>query len=1041
MKKFFRKIESYMLKLKIRFHKKSKRLGRVKRTDMGRLLSGEFFKFVKGGTFKVSVVVLILSMILTVSIYSADGSVLDLVKNFLGGETETDVFAMLDGINEDLLSIAGEFGVDIPTETLGLMDEYFGDDKKVEYLSTSPAEYYKNINPARLFEDELRSEEHFGFSEEMVEFILENRNFLKLILTTDTLMKAVQDFAAGNSSPLVNDIVKLIDDNSYIIEIAAAAINLLDILQDTPVVTNINDAFERLKNPAVKEEYKLEDFYAEFFGAVFFYEGSVAEDSDARGFISECYKTTRLYTVHNVSAFDFLLTAAPSPFDSLVFFRDIYRSGIIGALLKPDKDLTFINFLLEFAVFAAVPYELKEGEIPEGYDEMSGEEKADVLKNAKFEAAKSRIFEFTGENYSAFNTYIKTLPLFDAKTLGKIVSEDYLRTEILAKAPDIIDVYVRMFEVLMNDSTDNYKALTDFALYFAVLGDMHDMLYGAYYDNMVGLRNNVVRIKSLLDYLYNGGEYGKSSLDFIKNEVVAMGYMFDELLDLLADDSLSPEEQLLELDEKLTDFTFAYQNLAWFVWAGSGRITLGIYSGENPNWIPEHYDDFERQYGSFIRSMASVQGVVMNPSKSTAVKLENVRRLITNMRDNPNGFFSDVKKSGTVEESMTKFFDAFQEINTVVIDGEFFEENYAFIYEKIKEAFTAYFTVFKDKEFIEADGIEWLFSGEDAELMESLYARSDEFSYAEFRDMSRAFSRVATMIIDYVPKVYMIEVMDGKKITDETLSNMYGMMSVSVGGITMGITKYSTKSDIQKDLFYFENMELFGKLASPEALDNGYGFMNFGANFAYLFVIVIIIIIASGSIAGEYETGSVKLLLIRPYRRWKFLTAKILYVAICLGVMILFMYLFMLAVGALGLPSWEGWQGLSGRDVLVIFDAERAVVTNPFWVITLEYVFLYIHCLMYAIIGVVISTIAKSRVASVAAAGGVFFASNILSALLSSYSWYRFIIFNNTNLTAYISSGPSLGDMTMGFSAGIYLGYLALLLGLSYYIFEKRDAV
>jgi ABC-type transport system involved in multi-copper enzyme maturation permease subunit len=1037
MKKFFRKIESYMLKLKIRFHRKSRRLGHVKRTDMWRLLSGEFFKFVKGGTFKVSVVVLIFSMILTVSLYSADGTVIDLMRDFLGGENETDVFAMLDGINEDILSVAGEFGVDIPTETMSLMDEFFGDDKKVEYLSTSPAEYYKALNPARFFEEDLKE----VFSEEMTEFILENRNFLKLILTTDTLMKAAQDFAAGNGSPLVNDILKLIEDNSYIIGVVASSVNLFNILQDTPAVTNINSAFEGLKDPSVKEEYRLEDFYAEFFGGLLVYEGE-ASLVNMSTVIKECFENTRLHTVHNVGISEFLTAAAPKPFDLIVFYRDVYESGIIGALFNPDKDFTFIDFLLNLIVLSVSPYELKDSEIPDGYEDMTEEEKDDVLKNAKFEFVKAYIFGFLGENYPTFNTYIKTLPLFDSKTLGKLVPEDYLRTEILTKAPYIVDVYGRMIETLIADSADNYKALTDFALYFAVLGDVHDMLYGAYYDNMVGLRSNVVRLKRLLDYFYNDGEYGKSSLDFIGEEVVNLGYMFDELLDLLADDSLSPSDRLEALDEKLLEFTVAYQDLAWFVWAGNGSVSLGLYTGESATRIPEYYDTFERQYSSFIRSMASVMGVVANPSKSTAVKLENINRLITGMHNNGNGFFFDIKKSDRpVEESLTRFFDAFSELKTAAIDEEFFEENYAFIYGEIKEAFTAYFTVFKDKEFILLDGINKLFSGEDAELMESLYARTNEFSYEEFRDASRDFSRLATIIIDYVPKVYMIEVLRNEKLNDEALSNMYGMMSVSVSGITVGITKYSTKSDIQKDLFYFENMDMYGKLASPGSLDNGYGFMNFGANFAYLFIIVIIIIIASGSIAGEYETGSIKLLLIRPYRRWKFLTAKILYVAICLAVMILFMYLFMLIVGANGMPGWEGWQGLSARDVLVIFDAQRAVVMDPFWVITLEYFFLYIHCLMYAIIGVVISTIAKSRVASVAAAGGVFFASNILSALLSSYSWYRFIIFNNTNLTAYISSGPSLGDMTMGFSAGIYLAYLALLLGLSYYIFEKRDAV
>jgi ABC-2 type transport system permease protein len=146
--------------------------------------------------------------------------------------------------------------------------------------------------------------------------------------------------------------------------------------------------------------------------------------------------------------------------------------------------------------------------------------------------------------------------------------------------------------------------------------------------------------------------------------------------------------------------------------------------------------------------------------------------------------------------------------------------------------------------------------------------------------------------------------------------------------------------------------------------------------------------------------------------------------------------------GRIGVPGLkEGWGGLNSRDALIIFDAKNAFIMKPLDVITLEFIFYYISCLIYTVIAVMISTIFKSRAASVAVSVFVFFASQILSALLSSYSWYRFIIFNNTDFFVYLSTGPSLADMTLGFSAIIYVAYMALFLGLSYYIFEKRDAV
>jgi ABC-2 type transport system permease protein len=132
--------------------------------------------------------------------------------------------------------------------------------------------------------------------------------------------------------------------------------------------------------------------------------------------------------------------------------------------------------------------------------------------------------------------------------------------------------------------------------------------------------------------------------------------------------------------------------------------------------------------------------------------------------------------------------------------------------------------------------------------------------------------------------------------------------------------------------------------------------------------------------------------------------------------------------------------GLKGRDVLMVFNASSIAVRSPLYVIFFQYLFSFIEFAVYAIIGVMISTVLKSRSVSVAVTVFVYFAGAALSVLLSKYEWYKYVLFNNTNLFMYMANGPALNDMTFVFSAVVIAVYLVLMMGTTFYVFQKRDA-
>jgi ABC-2 type transport system permease protein len=303
-------------------------------------------------------------------------------------------------------------------------------------------------------------------------------------------------------------------------------------------------------------------------------------------------------------------------------------------------------------------------------------------------------------------------------------------------------------------------------------------------------------------------------------------------------------------------------------------------------------------------------------------------------------------------------------------------------------------------------------------------------TYSELRDMSRRLTRMARLIDDAFIKLIILETASQNNLNDAAFLNLEGFFAV--GGI-FGTTQYSLRSDVARARFLLENIHLVDTVTRPMGLDAAYGFMGFSIQIIILFVIIVMAFVAAGSVAGEHETGTVKLLLIRPYRRWQFLLSKMLMIAGLVFAMFLISFLALFAIGAARF-------GVDARDVLFVLNANTTHVWSAFSVITIQFFFAFVMCLIYAFIGIMVSTIFKSRVAAVAVTIVVAFAADIFTAILASYSWYKYVIFNNVNLFGYFSIGPSLNDMTLGFSLATIAIYMTLIIGSTFLIFKRRDA-
>ncbi|MBC8079940.1 MAG: ABC transporter permease [Gorillibacterium sp.] len=206
------------------------------------------------------------------------------------------------------------------------------------------------------------------------------------------------------------------------------------------------------------------------------------------------------------------------------------------------------------------------------------------------------------------------------------------------------------------------------------------------------------------------------------------------------------------------------------------------------------------------------------------------------------------------------------------------------------------------------------------------------------------------------------------------------------------------------------------------------------APFLILIVGVFTVIVAADIVAGEFSTGTIKLLLIRPASRTKILLSK--YIATLLFSLLLFATQFIVSYLVNGIiSSFAGSNSpylFLGGDGLV---HERSMLVHALSSQGLN----CIGMLMIVTMAFMISSAFRSSALSIALSLIFFLAGTVPAMLLRKYTWMKYYLFNNTDLTVYAEGIPPYEGMTLNFSIAVLVGYFLLFHLLSWFFFVKRD--
>ena len=201
-------------------------------------------------------------------------------------------------------------------------------------------------------------------------------------------------------------------------------------------------------------------------------------------------------------------------------------------------------------------------------------------------------------------------------------------------------------------------------------------------------------------------------------------------------------------------------------------------------------------------------------------------------------------------------------------------------------------------------------------------------------------------------------------------------------------------------------------------------------------ILLVIIIISGAIIADEFNKGTIKQLLIKPYSRVEILTSKII-------AAILFLFLFLIFYYMVNIFAYcylyDDFSIIFGNTIVYNFDTNKVEIINLIVYCLVNFIAIFPQYLIIFLIVLFVGVFSTNVVAAISSGLGVFFLSDVLSYSVSQKiaSWIPILCWD---FTPYLFGGISAnGYATFSKSAFICLVTIILLLIGTYLIFKNKD--
>lgn len=246
---------------------------------------------------------------------------------------------------------------------------------------------------------------------------------------------------------------------------------------------------------------------------------------------------------------------------------------------------------------------------------------------------------------------------------------------------------------------------------------------------------------------------------------------------------------------------------------------------------------------------------------------------------------------------------------------------------------------------------------------------------------------------------------------------------------------YDSLKEANINKYYIEN-----NIRNIKDYDNRYILVNL-LNEYELFILIFIIMISGSIVSDEFNKGTIKLLLIRPYSRLKILLAKFL-TCLCMFILfIVFIFISQLLVGGI----IQGFGSLNVPAVIYNYNTHNIETMSIIKYLIINICAKLPMFLLLITLAFTISTLFTNSALAIALPLLGYMVSSIINqliahALLKDIKAPLYFVTPNWDLTSYLFGGlPSFEPINLRFSILVCLSYFLIMIFISCFVFKKRN--
>lgn len=194
-------------------------------------------------------------------------------------------------------------------------------------------------------------------------------------------------------------------------------------------------------------------------------------------------------------------------------------------------------------------------------------------------------------------------------------------------------------------------------------------------------------------------------------------------------------------------------------------------------------------------------------------------------------------------------------------------------------------------------------------------------------------------------------------------------------------------------------------------------------------VTIFVVVVSADSVAGEFSSGTIKLLLIRPWSRSKILLSK--YISLLLFALLLTVLLF----GFTLLLNWA----VFGSGAPEQFQNQGDM--SHFAYMAALYGYEFIGLIITVTMAFMISTVFRSGGLAIGLSIFLLLSGSMIASLFLLFDkpWVDYVLFLHMGLSQHLTGTPIIEGGTLGFSLAVLAVYYAIFIALTWYVFNKRD--